>query len=97
MSEKVEKSAGEMTNLEIAQSLSEAKTGDDFEEVCREASRRMKETDAREAVDRLFLDAATRTLRELAMADIMRQSVRDALERTAKSLERMAFLTGGEG
>lgn len=97
MSEKVEKSAGEMTNLEIAQALSEAKTGDDFEEVCREASRRMKETDAREAVDRLFLDAATRTLRELAMADIMRQSVRDALEKTAKLLERMAFLTGGEG
>lgn len=97
MSEKVEKSVGEMTNLEIAQSLSEAKTGDDFEGVCWEASRRMKETDAREAVDRLLLDAATRTLRELARADIMRQSVRDALEKTAKSLERMAFLTGGEG
>ncbi len=94
---RMDKPTDEMTNLEIAQALSEAHTGDDFEGVCWEAARRMKAADAREAVDRLLLDAAARTLRELAKADIMRQSVRDSLEATAKQLERMAFLTGGEG
>jgi hypothetical protein len=91
------KPANERTNLEIAQVLSEAQTGDDFAEVCREASRRMMAADGREAVDRLLLEAATRTLRELAMADIMRASVRQALETTAKQLERMASRRGGEG
>lgn len=92
-----DKPAEEMTNLEIAQALSEAHTGDDFEGVCWEAARRMKAADARKKLDNAFLDASARTLRELAKADIMRQSVRDSLEATAEMLERMTCWTEEKG